>query len=281
MDSVIEGNYLDMFGRIFSTLCIGAAILIISFFTANYFFSRSRPPVTSEENHIVTTSTSSEQSEEEVEPSIESKSTSTPPIVELPTNTLLQVPFSPQAPFGDWSDPRQQDGCEEASVVMAWRWANDQTLTRQEALEEITGIAEWEVEKYGNARDTSAADTLSRLLREYYGYTGGRVEYNITLDQVKHELASGNILIIPFDGQILNNPNFQNGGPERHMLVVIGYDDVKKQIITNDPGTRMGEGFVYAYDNFEASFRDYETGDHEPIIGRRTAMIVVEKVSSP
>ena len=44
----------------------------------------------------------------------------------LPTATvepkrfvLLNVPFTSQAPFGEWSDPRHQDGCEEAAALMA------------------------------------------------------------------------------------------------------------------------------------------------------------------
>ncbi len=274
-----------MFKRLISILALGSAVLVASFFAANYFFSQSRPPVISSvDNTPITISSSSPvRTDEEDTEGVETQatSTSTPSVVELPTKVLLDVPFTPQAPFGDWSDQRQQDGCEEASVIMAWKWANGRDLTRQEALEEITSMSNWEERQYGSYRDTSAEDTYGRLLKEFYGYTGGRVEYDITLDDVKHELAAGNVLIIPFDGQILDNPNFLNGGPERHMLVVIGYDDTKDHIITNDPGTRLGQGFTYSYHNFEASFRDYETGDHEPIVGRRTAMIVVPPLGSP
>ncbi|HRH23675.1 MAG TPA: C39 family peptidase [Candidatus Magasanikbacteria bacterium] len=271
-----------MVKRLSIILVIGVTVLAISFIAGNYFFSHSRPPVISVVHNTPTTtptSTPVDPVEEDIETYV--KPTSTPQVTELPSKVLHDVSFSPQAPFGDWSDQRQQDGCEEASVVMAWKWANGQGLTRQEALEEITNISNWEENQYGGYRDTSAEDTYKRLLQEFYGYKGGRVEYDITLDDVKRELAAGNILIIPFDGQILNNPNFLNGGPERHMLVAIGYDDNKKQIITNDPGTRLGQGFVYSYDNFEASFRNYETGNHEPIVGRRSAMIIVQKVGSP
>ena len=33
-----------------------------------------------------------------------------------------KVPFSSQAPLSDWSDPKQQDACEEASALMAMAW---------------------------------------------------------------------------------------------------------------------------------------------------------------
>lgn len=275
-----------MFKNFIFILLIGGTALVSSFFVADYFFSKERPKTSQissgTPSNVVTTSsivTSTESEPNSQEPAI-TTSTVDNTTDELPQKVFLTVPFTPQAPFGGWSDPRQQDGCEEASVVMAWRWANGEDLTRQEALEEITNMSNWEETQYGSYRDTSAADTLKRLLQEFYGYKGGRVEYDITLQDVKRELAAGNVLIIPFDGQILENPNFLNGGPERHMLVAIGYDDTKKHIITNDPGTRLGQGFTYSYRNFEDSFRDYETGDHEPIVGRRSAMIVVEKVHS-
>lgn len=287
-NTAFVGTFFGMFKRIISLLLIGGIIFTVSFFIANYFFSSKNsilvePKQSDSETNQIVTSTSVTSTMPVTIPikSIDAlELTSTPVLSDVvPKKMLLHVPFTPQAPFGDWTDPRQQDGCEEASVVMAWRFINGQNLTRQEALEEITQMSEWEKEQYGNSRDTSAADTLGRLLREYYGYKGGRVEYDITRDDVKRELIAGNILIIPFDGQVLVNPNFKAPGPERHMLVVIGYDDAKQQFITNDPGTRLGQGFVYTYDNFEASFRDYETGDHEPIVGRRSAMIVVEKSS--
>src|SRR3989344_6679608 len=51
---------------------------------------------------------------------------------------LLTVPFAAQAPFGEWSDPRQQDGCEEASTIMAMHWVRgDMSLTLEEAKKEI------------------------------------------------------------------------------------------------------------------------------------------------
>ncbi len=271
-----------MVKRIVIILFVFIFVSFGSYFAASYLFSLSRPVVvfhtsTPSTTDVITripdpisepTSTTSTEPDEVVV-------TSTPE--KLPTSVVHDVPFTPQAPFGDWADPRQQDGCEEASVVMTYRWATGQELTRQEALEEITSMSNWEENTYGGYRDTSAADTRARLLEEFYGYDHARVVYDITLADVKRELAAGNILIIPFNGQILANPNFKPPGPERHMLVVIGYDDTTKTIITNDPGTRLGEKFTYSYQNFEKSFRDYETGNHVPITEERTAMIVVSK----
>lgn len=38
------------------------------------------------------------------------------------------VPFVVQAPDGDWKNPRYQDGCEEATVLMALWWAEGKTI---------------------------------------------------------------------------------------------------------------------------------------------------------
>lgn len=49
--------------------------------------------------------------------------------VSLPgqSTILYDVPFAAQAPFGEWSDKRQQDGCEEVSALMAVKWAGEKS----------------------------------------------------------------------------------------------------------------------------------------------------------
>src|SRR3989338_9613961 len=77
----------------------------------------------------------------------------------LPEKVFIEnVPFTTQAPFADWEDDRQQDGCEEASVLMAIRWIRGQGITKQEALDEILAMSAYELEKYGSYHDTSAED---------------------------------------------------------------------------------------------------------------------------
>ena len=43
---------------------------------------------------------------------------------------LEAVPFVPQAPFGEWKDRRFQDGCEEATSLIAVAWAQKKSLTK-------------------------------------------------------------------------------------------------------------------------------------------------------
>jgi len=196
----------------------------------------------------------------------------------LPKKVKYDVPFAAQAPFGDWDDPRQQDGCEEASMLMAVRWARGEELTREEALSQILAFSAFEVEKHGGFHDTSASDTAA-YSREFFGYEKIRVANDVLREDIKRELARGNLVVVPADGTKLKNPYFTPPGPIRHMLVITGYDDAKGVFITNDPGTRRGEDFAYSYAVMEDAMLDYPTGYHEPIEELRKAMIVIEPSS--
>ncbi|MDO8592801.1 MAG: C39 family peptidase [bacterium] len=187
------------------------------------------------------------------------------------------VPFTSQAPFGGWNDQRQQDGCEESSALMAVKWARGQNLTKAEALKEITGLSDWLLKKYGEYRDISAENTVDWIFKDYFKYNKITLVHDITANDIIAELAKGNLIITPMNGQIMHNPNYKAPGPPRHMIVIRGYDPGTKQFITNDPGTRNGE--LYLYDDavlFEA-IRDYPTGYHEIINQIEKNMIVISK----
>ncbi|MDD3006731.1 MAG: C39 family peptidase [Candidatus Pacebacteria bacterium] len=193
-----------------------------------------------------------------------------------PTATIVNVPFTSQAPFGDWADPRQQHGCEEASLLMAHYWMQAKKLTKETALLEIFAMSEYEEANYGGAHDLSLEDTL-KFYREYYGYKKSFTKYDISAQDIKREIAQGNPVITPMDGRKLGNPQYTAPGPELHELIVIGYDDGTGEFITNDPGTRFGEGYRYDYEIFMDSIRDYKTGFDEPIDTVLKAMLVIEK----
>jgi len=190
-------------------------------------------------------------------------------------NVLLDVPFISQAPFGNWSDPRKQDGCEEAAAIMAMAWVNNEKLTPQIADEKINEISAYEEKMYGNFHDTNAQDTAERIFKGFFGYNSIEVKYDITKESIKQELFMGNLVIVPTNGILLNNPNYTPPGPTTHNLVVIGYDISTNEFITNDPGTRRGEKYCYNEDVLEGASLDYPTGNHEKIEEIKTAMIVV------
>jgi hypothetical protein len=188
---------------------------------------------------------------------------------------LLSVPFTTQSPFAEWSDPRQQDGCEEASMLMAVYWARGEKLTRELAKKEILAMAEFEKLTYGSFIDTDVKDTVVRIARGYFKFESARAVENITLDDIKKELFKGNLVLVPTNGRRLGNPNYKAPGPERHMLVIRGYNSAKKEFITNDAGTRKGEGYRYNEDVLFKAIVNYPTGDHLPIKEETKAMIIV------
>lgn len=197
-------------------------------------------------------------------PALASERTSATEKSELAAKKILQtVPFTSQAPFGQWSDKRQQDGCEEASSLMAVKWARSQGLTKTEALKEVTGLSDWLLKKYGQYRDISAADTVDWIIKDYFNYQNAKLKKNITTDDLINELKGGNIIIAPMNGQLLGNPFYTPPGPRHHMVVVIGYDFVKKTFITNDGGTRRGKLYEYKADVLFKAISDYPTGNHK------------------
>ncbi|MDO8335185.1 MAG: C39 family peptidase [Candidatus Saccharibacteria bacterium] len=201
----------------------------------------------------------------------------TPSDTPVGAKALLSVPFVAQAPNANWDDPRQQDGCEEASLVMAYAWATGATsINKNDAEKTIIAMSEFEKEEYGNYLDLNAQDT-AKLMKDYYNYSKTRVDLNITMDDIKRELSAGNLVIVPANGKKLNNPNFSSGGPVTHMLIIKGYDDAKQQVITNDPGTRNGNGYVYSYTTIFNAMVNYPSGYHEDQTGQPKAMIVVMK----
>ena len=76
---------------------------------------------------------------------------------------------------------------------------------------------------------------------------------------------------------MVGNAYYTPPGPERHMIVIIGYDDSTGEVITNDAGTKRGEGFRYKYGQFFKGIRDFPTGEHREIEEIRKVMIVVER----
>jgi hypothetical protein len=200
----------------------------------------------------------------------------TPQATPASRRVLIDVPFVSQAPFGDWTDPHQQDGCEETSVLMTMRWVRNLPLTPQEGLEELKRLSEFSEAHYGTFHDTSIGDTF-KFFNDFYNYSNVELKYDSTIEDIKAALSAGAIVIVPADGRLLQNPHFTPPGPIHHMLVIKGFDDGGQYFITNEPGTKYGESYRYSYSVMQKAIRDYPTGHHEPLTSVRSAMIVVSR----
>lgn len=206
------------------------------------------------------------------------------PAVELPETVMQEVPFTPQAPSGQWGDPVFQNACEEASLLMAAAWALSRTslASKSEVEQEIRAISALAEKRFGDqAYDTSIDDTTV-LYREYFGLDALSVLHDISLDDLRKSIQEGNIVVVAVNGQKLANPRYTPPGPEHHMLVIIGYDAATREFVTNDPGTRFGASYRYDEDVLFDAISDYPTGYHLPFPSpARKSAIVVLRNDSP
>lgn len=203
--------------------------------------------------------------------------TSRPPRALLPPQVLHAVPFSPQAPYGNWGNP-YAEACEETSVAMVMAWANGAgALAPADADAIIRWLVAYEEYHFGYHEDTAVRETL-KLITDSFRYPYARIEY-ASADSIRHELARGNVVLLPVAGAILANP-FYGALPPYHMVVAVGYDEETREFIVHDPGTRRGEGFRYPYATIAAAIHDW-TGSEGTLLTGAKRMIVVERPGRP
>ena len=187
---------------------------------------------------------------------------------------VLPVPFQPQAPFGDWRDP-WEDTCEEASLVLANRFARSiATISREEMRDEILELVAYQNKTYGDYRDSDAERT-AEIGRKVYGMKAEVREVTQAQDVVE-ALRLGDLVIAPMAGRELYNPYFRPPGPWYHMLVIRGFDHTTREFITNDVGTRRGEGYRYSYEVIVKALHDFP-GERERMDEGKKAVLVVSK----
>lgn len=193
----------------------------------------------------------------------------------LPSSVKIDVPFTSQAPFGQW-DAIHEETCEEASLIMIKYYMDKKSLTPQLAEEEIQKMVAYEIKNYGDYKDTNAQQNVD-FFNSFYGRTVNgkklKVVYDFQAQDIKKYLAKGNPIIIPAAGRELGNPNFTPPGPLYHNLVLTGYKD--NTIISNDPGTRKGKDYSYDLKKLYKAIHDFP-GKPENIDKGRKAMIVLE-----
>jgi len=198
------------------------------------------------------------------------KKSDTPANTVLPETVSNYVPFTPQAPYGVW-DQLHEEACEEASLAMAHYFLTKRDIVlSKEADREIQDLT-----KYINRDDVSVGE-LKKVAENYYKHAGWKVIEKPNADDIKKELAIGNIIIVPLAGREVGNPYYKQPGPLYHMLVVSGYNDKKGVFITQDPGTKRGKNYEYKFQTLLNAIHDY-TGDKNKIKEGVARILVVAK----
>jgi len=171
--------------------------------------------------------------------------------VEVPSKLELDVDFAPQAPFSNWNE-LNEEACEEASMITVAKYFFNEPLNESIMEKEIINLDKWERER-GYKIDLSANQVVE-VLKNYY-QINSRVVEEVTVDRIKYELSMGNLIIVPADGRELENPYFKYPGPIYHMLVIRGYNS--NEFITNEVGTKRGDGFRYKYQKLIDAVHDW------------------------
>jgi len=189
------------------------------------------------------------------------------------------VPFLSQAPFGQWSEPRQGQGCEEAASLMAVAWAKGQIeIDKKWGRDQVIAMSNWEKRRFGYYVDTSIQDTADRLIGEYLQFTNYSVEKDITVKDIAAQVVAGNVVIVPIDGRQIGRPYYARGGPRHHVLVVFGYDRQTDVFTFHDPGKTKGFDKTLAGPALQKALYDYPSGNGRARDYQPARMIVVKKI---
>jgi hypothetical protein len=188
--------------------------------------------------------------------------------VALSEDTInLAVPFTSQAPEKNWDQP-WQDACEEASILMIDAYYKGYGLSPLFSKDELQKMIDWE-EKWDWGGSISI-EKVKEIFVDYLNYENIKIVQDPTIEQIKKYIDAGKPVLVVADGKVLPNPNFTNGGPVYHALVIRGYTDT--EFITNDPGTQFGKNFIYEYNDLMESIRDWNRGNVKT--GERRILVI-------
>lgn len=175
----------------------------------------------------------------------------------IPKELNLKVPFTSQAPTGNW-DRQHEENCEEASMLMANRYFENRAIDNSTDAE--TGMAQlvdWENANIGVSDSMTAeqtAETLSKMLN-----LKTKMITNPVIEDIKNAISKNQLVLVPVAGRLVGNPFYTSPGPLYHMLVIKGYTET--QFITNDPGTKRGENYPYGFNVILDANHDWNNGD--------------------
>lgn len=174
-------------------------------------------------------------------------------------STTLTVPFTSEIPDGEWKAP-WNNACEEAAVTMADQYYRGvKTLTKAQSKKLMLPLFGIEDRLFGYHADTDATET-AKIINEYTGFSARIVE-NPTLEAITAELAAGRPVLTFHHAKSLiaenNRLRFRRDGSYYHVILLVGFDDAKKQFIVHDTGDHAGSYIRYSYGAVMGSLHDF------------------------
>lgn len=189
-----------------------------------------------------------------------------------PDPFILAVPFTSQAPDGNWSLPWQET-CEEAALVMAKNYFEETPLSLASAKAQMTYLIDHQTDSLGISYHDTDMPTTAMLGEQVYGLTAKIIE-NPDVELIIENLKLGYPIVVPTVGQQLGNPYFTPPGPPYHVILLIGFDEATREFIAHDPGTRFGEQFRYSYDTVIEANHDWNGSITTVVSGPRRMLVI-------
>ncbi len=169
----------------------------------------------------------------------------------LPSSKNIDVPFTSQAPAGNWSEP-WKNACEETSIYMVSSFYADDTIKRAEAIERIKEIIAAKNAEFQISKDESLQKISELIMLLGLPWETEIIE-NPPIEDVKIQLANNQPIIAPVFAPALG---IAEDGPDYHVMVITGYDDATNEFIVNDPALKNGKGIRFKYDIFMKAIHD-------------------------
>jgi len=194
----------------------------------------------------------------------------------LPNKYQINTAFIEQAPEKNWDQP-WQDACEEAALLTADYYYQKVSPGPAEIKQKILDMIDFEKEQ-GWEKDINL-EQMSLVGSKYLGYDS-KIITDPTVDEIKKYIAADTPVIVPAAGKILykENKHFKNGGPDYHAIVILGYNDDKKQFTVHDVGTQFGKYFRYSYNLLLEANHDLPvSGDKKDINSGDKKMLILLK----
>lgn len=247
-DFWLPGSVLVVMGRAFKWFGALAVVAALGTGAVFYLTHRSSTPIA-----YVTPTTVP------LNPSADGTATTAPSAEALPPTVLMPVPYTTQAPFGNWE--ARQHTCEEASLVMVDHYLRGDhsgaPIDPAIADAAINQITPW---KPAVDLTTQQVGEVAKL------HLGWSYEvFQASRLNMQRQLALGRPLIVGVRTHGLGNANYpgysthyeQPAWSVSHYLVVVGYR-ASGSFVLNDPGITRGQGYDITYDQLMHAIDDLD-----------------------
>lgn len=172
----------------------------------------------------------------------------------LPSAVYIHAPYYAQAPDGNWRLPWSML-CSEANLVLAAYASKGKPLSKQQFTDDMLAMIPVQEKAFGTYFSIPMRD-LKWLYDTMYPDAGRAwILDNPSIEDIKSQIAKGNLIIAPTAGRLLNNPFFINGWPRFHTILIVWYDE--RYFYVNEVGMSNWADFKYTHDTVMYAMHDF------------------------